>query len=327
MLRAAVVGVGSMGQNHARVYRSLPDVDLVAVADTQADRAERAGRLYDAAPYADCRDMLAAAKPDIVSVAVPTETHSEVARECLLAGCHVLVEKPIATTVDQGLSLVELADRAGRVLMVGHVERFNPAVIELKRRISGGQLGRIVYMLCRRLGPFPHTKPKTGVLMDLACHDIDMMLHLAGGEVIGATGGTKSVHGGPREDFATAFVWFSTGVLGVLEASWVTPTKVRELWVTGENGMFVLNYLTQDLCFYQNNVHDEGGAGWDVLRILRGGAEGCMIKYGVHGAEPLYLELYSFVEAVRRGTPSPAATRDAVRVLEVIDLIGRSSAV
>jgi predicted dehydrogenase len=327
MITAAVIGVGSMGRNHARVYRSLPDVQLVAVADTDPQTAGRIGQLHGVRPYGDFQTMLASEAPEVVSVAVPTESHFEVARECLLAGCHVLVEKPIAVTAAQGRNLVELAGRADRVLMVGHIERFNPAVIEMTRRLGSGQLGQIVYMLGRRLGPPPERRPSCGVVMDLACHDIDMMLHICGGAVRNVSLGTRSVIGGSGEDFATVVLHFSTGVLGVLEASWVTPTKIREFWVTGENGMFVLDYLTQDLYYYKNappDTSDRAGA-WDALSVLRGGAEGCMTKYGIRKAEPLYVELAAFVTAVRRRDHSLNAARAAVKVMEIVDLIAGSA--
>lgn len=327
MITAAVVGVGSMGRNHARVYRTLPGVRLVAVADSDPEAAGRVGQFYEVPFYVDLRAMLAQARPDAVSVAVPTASHFAVARECLLAGCHVLVEKPIAATTAQGLDLVDLAGRVERVLMVGHVERFNPAVIEMARRLDRGQLGSILYMLGRRLGPPPLKRPPGGVVLDLACHDIDVMLLLCDAEVEDVSSKTRSIRRGKKgadsQDLAIAVLQFSNGVLGILEASWVTPTKVRELWVTGDKGMFVLDYLAQDLCYYPGSPSvdaDRPGA-WNVLDIPRGGAENCMVRYGIRRAEPLFVELSSFVGAISRQDYGLGTACAAVRALEIAELL------
>src|SRR5262245_50756835 len=140
MTRVAVIGAGSMGRNHTRVYREIPDAELVGVVDENRGSAEEIARLNNTQPYDDLSRLLDEAKPEAVTVAVPTQVHYEVVKQALEGGCHILVEKPIAATVEEAQDLMQLAKNVGKVLMVGHIERFNPAIIELKKRLETGQL-------------------------------------------------------------------------------------------------------------------------------------------------------------------------------------------
>lgn len=167
-MRAAVIGVGSMGTNHARVYNELDEVDLVAVADANGERADciacRMGPRVRA--YQNHEAMLDEQKPDLISIAVPTSEHLRVARAAIERGIHVLVEKPIAASLAEAVEMTRLAEQHGVVLTVGHIERFNPAIIELKRRLDAGELGRIFEIHARRLGPFPPRIQDVGVIVD-----------------------------------------------------------------------------------------------------------------------------------------------------------------
>ena len=247
MTRIAVVGVGAMGRNHARVCKEIPGAELVGVADMDADLAEQISQLHGGQPYQDYRRMIEAERPDAVIIAVPTNAHFEVASDLLNAGCHVLIEKPIAATNKEARELVEMADRLGLILMVGHIERFNPAIIELKRRLEAGELGRTFQINARRLGPFPARIRDVGVVVDLATHDIDIMRYLTGSEVTRVYAEAKREVHTSNEDLFTGIMRFVDGTLGLLEINWLTPTKIRELFVTGERGMYRVDYLTQDL--------------------------------------------------------------------------------
>lgn len=177
MIKAAVIGVGNMGRNHVRVYAEMEDVELVAVADTDEIAAQRAVHSYRVEKvYADYRDMLDQEQPDIVSIAVPTQLHSEVACEAISRGIHVLIEKPIALTQTEGQQIIDMAATHGIKLMVGHIERFNPAIAEIKRRLDRQELGRVFQVHARRLSPFPGRIQDVGVVLDLATHDIDVLL-------------------------------------------------------------------------------------------------------------------------------------------------------
>jgi UDP-N-acetylglucosamine 3-dehydrogenase len=312
MIKAAVIGVGSMGKNHARIYDALEGVALVAVSDTDTTSAMAAASRYRARYYADHATMLDQEKPDLVSVAVPTGLHHHVALDAIERGQHLLVEKPIADTVANANEIIERAQALGVQLMVGHVERFNPAVRELKCRLDDDQLGKIFQIHARRLGPFPQRIRDVGVVIDLATHDLDVMCHLVDADVVRVYAETEQEIHTLHEDSLSGLMRFQNGVVGVLDVNWLTPTKVRELYVTGEKGMFMVNYLTQDLYLYENEYV---GSDWDRLGMLKGVGEGNMIKLRIGKREPLHAELEAFARSVEQGTPPPVTGEDGIRAL------------
>jgi UDP-N-acetylglucosamine 3-dehydrogenase len=179
-LRAAVIGVGSMGRNHARVYASIEGIDLVAVSDENQESAEQTGYMYRCNAYTDYREMLAREDLDLVSVAVPTRHHYTVAAEVIDHGVALLIEKPIAATVAEGRELIDRAHRGGVLLTVGHIERFNPAIIALKDCLDSCEIGRVFQVAVRRVGPYPARIIDVGVVVDLATHDMDILNYLIG---------------------------------------------------------------------------------------------------------------------------------------------------
>ena len=313
MTRIAVIGVGSMGKNHVRVYTEMPEADLVAVVDANPETAEQVGRRYRVPSYTDVCEMLEKAQPEAVSIAVPTVEHFNVAKLALEAGCHVLVEKPIAATLEDAEKLILTADRLNRVLMVGHIERFNPAIIELKRRLDAGELGQIFQIYARRLGPFPARINDVGVVMDLAPHDLDIMRYLTGSEVVNIYARTKHKISSRQDDLFVGLINFEDDTLGLLEINWLTPTKIRELYVTGMYGMFRVNYLTQDLYFYENA--EKNGSNWTTLSLLRGVSEGEVKQFAIRKKEPLRGELEAFIACVRGNRTQQVNGKDAQAAL------------
>jgi predicted dehydrogenase len=322
MIQAAVIGVGAMGRNHARVYKEMLDVELAAVADLDYAMASEAARLHGAQVYTDYKAMLDEVQPAMVSVAVPTHAHYRVALDALEAGCHVLVEKPIAATLEQGRRLIKRAAELARVLVVGHIERYNPAVIELKRRLDIGQLGRIFQIHARRLGPFPTRVQDVGVVVDLASHDLDIMRYLTGKEVWRLYAETERRLHTIHEDLLSGLVRFKEGTVGVLDINWLTPTKVREITVTGQRGMFLANLITQDLYFYENSQADDPD--WNHLSLLRGVSEGQMIRFQLRRREPLRAELDAFVAAVQGDPSAIVCGEDGLIVLELVQVLAKS---
>jgi UDP-N-acetylglucosamine 3-dehydrogenase len=312
-LKAAVIGVGSMGRNHARVYRELPATDLVGVADVCADSCQRVARENATRAYGDYRELLRAERPDIVSVVVPTVEHYPVALACLEAGCHVLVEKPLTATVEEGIALIERAEALGRRLMVGHLVRFDPAVQELKRRLAMGELGKVFQVRSRRLGPFPARIRDVGVVVDLATHDLDITTYITGQYITRVYAETEREIHSAHEDLLVGTLRLSGGAIGLLDINWLTPTKVRELTVTGEKGLFLVDYLAQDLYFYENQ--DALTVAWEQLSMLKGVSEGRMIRYPINKAEPLKAELQAFVHAILEDTPIPVPAVDGLAAL------------
>jgi len=314
-LKAAVVGVGSMGQHHARVYTALPDTTLVGVADLNADQAEAIAGTYGVPAYTDYRQLLDAQAPDLVTVAVPTSLHETVATSAMESGAHVLVEKPIAATIAEGQRLIERARELDRKLMVGHVVRFDPAIQALKQHLDDGELGRIFQIMCRRIGPFPHRIRDVGVVVDLAPHDLDIMRFVSGDEPIRLYAETQQEIHTAHEDLVSALLHFRGGLTGVLEINWLTPTKVREVVVLGERGMFRVDSLTKDLFFYENA--QANGQMWDALEVLKGVSEGRMVRYPLQRYEPLKAELETFADAVLNDEQVPVTGEDGLVALQL----------
>ncbi|NJE02067.1 UDP-N-acetylglucosamine 3-dehydrogenase [Thermococcus sp. JdF3] len=281
MLRVGVVGVGMMGQHHARVYSELAregKVELVGVADADFERAKEIARRFDTIPYADYRE-LAKEKLDAVSVAVPTSLHRDVALEFINEGTSVLVEKPIADTIENAKAIITAAEEAGVTLMVGHIERFNPAVLRLKELISGGELGEMVTISAKRVGPMAARIRDVGIIIDLGVHDIDVISYLFSEPVrtVYARAGNV-VHPAGVEDHALITLGFEEGT-GIVETNWLTPHKTRTLTVVGTAGIAYLDYIDQTLRLYNSDWVKEA-------KIQR--------------REPLRNELEHFIECVEK---------------------------
>jgi|FLYN01.1.fsa_nt_gi predicted dehydrogenase len=314
MLKAAVIGVGSMGRNHARVYREIENVELVAVADKNLQTAAKVGASYGVPHYTDFAALLDERKPDLVSLAVPTSLHLEVGAQLIERGIHLLIEKPIASTVEEGQQLIELAKKKGVLLGVGHIERFNPAVMELRRRLREGMAGRIYKIHAERLSPYPSRIQDAGVVIDLASHDIDLLRYLMNDEIVRLYGETLQSINSDREDMFNGLVRFRSGAVGVLDVNWITPTKIRRLTVTGARGMFRCDLLSQELFFYEN---ENAPSQWDTLSILRGVSEGNIIGIRIQRHEPLAAELTDFVNAVRDNRPPTVTGEDGLETLRI----------
>jgi predicted dehydrogenase len=318
-LRAGVVGLGMMGRNHVRVWDEAVDgVDLVAVADPDPAAVRRATAGRSARGYEDPARMLGEEQLDLVSIVAPTSLHLPVTVAALRAGANVLVEKPIAATREEALEMIAAAEAAGRMLTVGHIERFNPAIRELRRRLAAGELGRIFQVKATRLGPFPARIRDVGVVVDLAPHDLDIMRYLVGSEPVRIYAETERRIHTDHEDLFNGIMKFANGVVGILDINWLTPTKRRSLTVTGERGMYVADYINQDLIFYANpdaaqTWENRGADGTDAP--ISSVAEGEMTRRSIRRQEPLAVELSEFAQAVRNGGPPPVDPHDAMVAL------------
>ena len=318
-LRAGVVGLGMMGRNHVRVWdESVDGVDLVAVADPDRAAVERATSGRRARGYEDPERMFAEERLDLVSIVAPTSLHLPVTLAALRAGANVLVEKPIAATREEATAMIEAAAGANRMLTVGHIERFNPAIRELRRRLDAGELGRIFQISATRLGPFPARIRDVGVVVDLAPHDLDVMRYLVGSEPIRIYAEAERRIHTEHEDLFNGIMKFENGVVGILDINWLTATKRRTLTVTGERGFYVADYIAQNLVLYANPEADQtwqnrgaDGFGAPITSV----AEGEMTSRSIRRAEPLTVELDEFARAVRDGGPPPVDPHDAMVAL------------
>lgn len=318
----AVVGVGNMGRHHARNYADLARSELRAIVDVDGDAARAVAGRYGGRVFADVDELLRH-EPDVAaaSVAVPTSGHFEVAAQLVEAGKHVLVEKPIAATLEEAGRLVDLARRHSVVLAVGHVERFNPAVAELKRQIRTGRLGRVISILARRVGVMPPQMRDANVIIDLAIHDLDVVRHLLEADqpsAVHCNAGTALLS--DRFDFADILVRFGE-VSCLFQANWLTPVKIRSLAVNGSEGYAELDYVTQRLDYHPAQHVTELQSFRELERVSVHRPTRLRVAHG----EPLARELDAFLAAVlgedadivtgEEGTRSMAA---AEKVLEAL---------
>jgi UDP-N-acetylglucosamine 3-dehydrogenase len=245
--------------------------------------------------------------------------HLQVALQIIQRHIHLLIEKPIALSVEEGRQIITAAEQSGVLLMVGHIERFNPAVIALKARLAAGEMGRVFQIDAHRQGPFPARIKDVGVVIDLAVHDLDVMRYVTDAEITRVYAETEQRIHSTREDLLAGLVRLSDGSIGTLAINWLTPTKIRELYVTGERGMFRVDYLTQDLYFFENATANSSD--WETLRALRGVSEGRMIRHVVAKKEPLRAEQEAFMAAVRGEAPVAVTGMDGLKALELAQAI------
>lgn len=313
-----------MGANHARVISDSPDAELVAVCDVNASAARALAERYHCAAYADVESLVAAERIDGAIVATTTSEHLRVARMLISAGAHVLVEKPIADSVASAQTLIAAAAAAGVALAVGHIERFNPAVVALKQRVMRGELGKLYEISTQRKGPFPPRVQDVGVVIDLAVHDLDAVLFVSGSAPVRVYAEVARRIHGSHEDQLHGLMRLANGVIGSVSVSWLSPTKVRELIVTGERGMFRVDYLTQDLYQYENAAADT--TEYEALAVLRGVKEGRMIRHVVNKVEPLRAEFEAFVAAMRGDRSRIVSGEEGLAALQLALALLRSGA-
>jgi predicted dehydrogenase len=286
-VRAGVVGAGHMGNYHILVCAEMWDVDLVGIADADAERAARVAAEYGTRVFRDHREM--APHIDVATVAVPTDQHFAVARDLLEAGVHVLVEKPMTPTLEEAKELFRLARQASRVLHVGHVERFNGAVQELKKIVE-----RPILIESRRLGPFTARVQSDSVVMDLMIHDVDIVLGLMASEPRKVTAVGSRVHS-PTTDVATVQILFESGAMATITASRATEEKIRTLAITQPDAYILLDYANQDI-----EIHRRAAQEYMLNRESIRYRQASFVEHlFVHKDNPLKLEIRHLVAAAR----------------------------
>lgn len=312
-LRVGVLGLGSMGRHHARVVRETPGLRLVAVADAAGDRFGVARELPLLAGVAE----LVAADIDAAIVAVPTVAHEAAALALAEAGVHTLVEKPIAATREEGARIAAAFEGAGLVGAVGYVERCNPALLELRRRLREGQLGQLYSIQTSRQGPFPARISDVGVIKDLATHDIDLTAWLAGVGYASVSAQVTRISGRPHEDMVVAAARLADGTIVSHVVNWLSPRKDRQTIVTGEHGAFVADTASGDLTFHHNG---EVTLEWELVASFRGVSEGDVVRYAFAKREPLRVQAENFRDAIVDGsTDKVVSMAEGVGTLAVVD--------
>lgn len=314
-LRTGVIGVGHLGYHHARVYAGLEGVTLAGVVDIDAARGNKAANDFNTVWFRSVADLIKAGV-DAVSVAVPTTAHCEATLELLEAGADVLVEKPIAGSVWEAGRMVEAARTRGRILQVGHIERFNGAVIALFSALT-----RPRFIECHRLSPYPNRGHDVSVVLDLMIHDLEIVLGLDGGPVVSLEAVGVPVFS-EHEDIANARIRFASGCVANITCSRVSMDRMRKIRIFEENAYVSTDYSEQEVLVYRKRP---GTFTDDTPPMERIAVE----RLSVNRDEPLKLELASFVDCARTGKRPIVAGEDALAALElaqrIIDRIRESS--
>lgn len=293
-MRVGVIGCGAFGQNHVRNFSQMPHCELVGVADIDEDRLHTVKEAYGVPVYTEYKDLLKC-DLDAVTIAVPTTLHKNVACDVLGKGIHTLVEKPIASTLEEAETMIQTARREGANLMVGHVTRFEPTITKLKAMIDHDELGQVISLSAKRVGPYHPRIRDVGIIIDLGVHDIDIIsyLHRERAQKVFAIAG-KTVH--TFEDYASILMAFKSDKAGLIDMNWHTPHKVRKLTAVGTSSMVDINYLNNSLKNYNSE--------W--IREAK-----------ISAREPLRAELEAFISCIERDEEVPITGEDGLYTLRV----------
>jgi UDP-N-acetylglucosamine 3-dehydrogenase len=294
MMKVGVIGVGVMGRNHARVLSEIPGIDLVGVCDTDRKRADEVAAMCGSIPFYSLTELLEQ-KPDAVHVVVPTYLHREITEKAIAHGCNILLEKPIADTIENAQAIFKAAARGRVTLMVGHIERFNPAITKLKEIVTSNRLGSLRSISTLRVAPYPKRIVDTGIIIDLGVHDIDIISYLSGSRIreVFCTASSTIHH---LEDTASISLQLENHVSGYVETSWLSKIKARKLFATFEAGFALVDFIEQSLIIYDDEKAHE-------IPVTR--------------AEPLREEILEFVRCLREGDEPMIGGEPSIHALGV----------
>lgn len=322
MLRTAVVGIGNMGKHHGRIYYELPDTELVAVCDINKELGKDFASRHNCKYYEDYNEMIKKEKLDAVSIVVPTSFHKKVALEFINKKINVLIEKPISSTVEEAKELIDAAKKNNVKLLVGHIERHNPAVLKLKEMIDNGVLGELISIDAKRVGGYPPQIKDSDVILDVAIHDVDILNFLYKkfpNEVFS----TKGVAiGKNKADYVDILLDYS-GKSGSVQCNWITPVKIRTLAVTGTKAYAELNYMTQEIKLFESDVVKTVDNFGDFI-IKFGNPD--MKNVEIKKEEPLKLEILNFINSINGDEKLKITPEEAMKALELVLKISRKGA-
>lgn len=310
-----------IGRHHVRLLESSNRVDFVGAVDPAGDRFNA---VHDPTKvFGSIAELLSASAVDFAIAAVPTDLHLPVVQELVESNVGVLIEKPLAATVDEAHEIIRTCERAGVPAAVGHVERFNPALQELRRRLLDGQIGRLFTISTIRTGPFPDRVRDVGVVKDLATHDIDLVSWLADSPIATVSAQTQNLSGREHEDLVLVTGALGSGSSFNLVVDWVSPTKVRRTRVLGERGMLEADTLTADLTFYENA---EVRVVWSASQQFKGVSEGNVTRYALQRREPLLVEQEAFLDLCTGRDDSVAVSlQEGLEVVSIAEAILESA--
>ena len=313
-LRTAIIGLGMMGTNHARVLSNLDGVELIAVADPQGDGQKVLTKIK----VLKSVDEVVKLGVDYCVISAPTAFHEEIALELISHGIHFLVEKPITDTYASAVKIRDAAKSAKVIGAVGHIERFNSALQEARKRVLAGELGTIYQVATRRQGPFPSRISDVGVVKDLATHDIDLTSWITGKKYLQVSANAAFRSGRRHEDLISVSGLLEDSIVVSHLVNWLSPLKERKVIITGEKGTFVADTLRADLTFYENGKIEMSQS---ELAHFRGVTQGDVHILAFEKPEPLIVEHLNFRDAVL-GKPSNIVTlEEGTTTVKIADAI------
>ncbi len=309
MLKVAVIGLGNMGQHHAKAYTRLENVNFVAACDNNLERFNAIQKQPETKFFNNLDEMISECTIDAVSICVPTFAHYEIAKKCIDNGLAVLVEKPIAESVEQAKQLVKYSKEKNVVLTVGHIERFNPAILKAKEFINAGKLGQVHAVQCKRYGPFPKQIKDADVLVDVAVHDIDIVQFLIDLELSESNIFTHNIHCEDRADYGHLMLKFGENLMVNIHVSWALPFKHREVEIVGDKGIAIIDCIGQSMTYYPVEVEK----GEDYVSLPISNPE----EVEIIKKEPIIEECRSFVNAVINKTDPFICPEQATEALSL----------
>jgi len=311
-IRIGVIGVGNMGQHHTRVLSLLKDVELIGISDVNVERGLETASKYRVRFFENYHDLLP--HIDAICIAVPTRLHHSVGMDCLKAGVHTLIEKPIAASILEAESLVNAAAEFNCILQVGHIERFNPAFQELSKVLETEEL---LALESHRMSPYSDRANDVSVVLDLMIHDIDLLLELVGSPVVKLTASGSRAEDSGYLDYVTATLGFANGIVATLTASKVTHRKIRNIVAHCKGSLTEADFLDNEILIHRQTTANYTADYGQVLYRQ----DGLIEKVYTSNIEPLHAELEHFVHCVRGGDQPSVGGEQALKALRLASLI------
>ena len=311
-IRTGVIGVGSMGQNHARVYNEISN--LVGISDPDENQGKMISDRFGIKYFKNVEDLLR--EVDAVSIAAPTIYHEQISKSCCGAGVHILVEKPLSSNLSDAEKIKSYAENAGLILAVGHIERFNPVISYAKKEIENGNWGRIITMSSKRVSKFPGRIRDVGVVFDLAIHDLDILSYLASSsfESIHSIGG--KIEYPDKEDHVSVIISYKNGINAICEVNWLTPMIIRQLTLTCTKAYVLLDYTEQKVKIFRSKIETPDlGNLWDLASEI---SEDTIT---LEKREPLKLELENFLNSIINKSKPLVDADSGIKAVEMAELI------
>ena len=318
-LRVGLIGQGMMGKNHLRILSTLSGIEFIGVADPIS--FENTSEKLSYGLFADYKDLLSQ-NLDYCVIAAPTGYHKEIAIAALNKGVNCLVEKPVAVNFTDALEIKVVADKLSLLVGIGHIERYNAAIRELRRRLLAGELGSIYQISIRRQGPFPSRIADVGVVKDLATHDIDLVMWLSGSKFASINAQTAHRSGRQHEDLVSINGQLENSTVVNVLVNWLSPLKERSIIITGEKGAFVVDTLNSDLTFYENGIHE---VSQDAYLLFKGVVQGNVTTFAFDKPEPLLLEHEHFRDKLLGKEADIVSIAEGVETVRIADAVLESS--